>query len=102
MNSTWFSPEGFLAVEPFASQAIEKVVIDGILQTRVKKGLVRLKLITAPLDKFPEFEGEVTHVYLPSDYNTSTIFGRDVYEIDGIRFILVPMKDIKMFTQEDD
>lgn len=102
MSGNWYSPEGFVAVQPFPSQAIEKVVVDGILQTRAKKGLTRLALISVPFELFSRMEGEITHVYLPSDYNVSTIYGREVYEIDGTKFILVPLKDVKMFTHEDD
>lgn len=101
-KGNWYSPEGFVAVEPFPSQAIEKVVVDGILQTRAKKGLTRLKVLAVPLEQLSVYGGNLSHVYLPSDYNVSNIHGKNVYQKDDTSFILVPTKDVKVFSREDD
>ena len=96
-----YAPSGFLAVEPFPSQAIEKTVVNGILQTRVKSALTKLKLIATSLeDENTYSDKNVTHVYLPGDYNVSTIYGRNVYSVEGVRYILVPAKDVLALTDE--
>lgn len=84
---------GTLAVEPIVT-SVEKEVRHGVALAKQKIALIATKVVF-PDAKGDYLAGEV--VYLRGDC-IQLPWAREVFELDGKKFILVPINDVKLKT----
>ncbi len=74
-----------VAAQPFPAQEVKKKVVGGLLEFKIQGSLQGLRVIhgNAKISA-----GSV--IYVRSDCNTTTTWGKQVLSAEGLEFILVP------------
>jgi hypothetical protein len=84
----FFAPNGRVAVEPIPQTARTEAK-HGIIAPMNQAGIVPVKV----LFDSDEFEANTT-VYVRTRINTTTTYGKEIFEAEGKRFILIPKDEV--------
>lgn len=90
----YWGREGFIPVEPFP-EAPKAAVKGGVLQPMNQGALVRLAVLF-PTKNY--YVGQA--VYVRSKLAQTSLYARDVFEVDGKRFILIPEDEVILADQD--
>jgi len=82
---------GYLAVGPFPDKGIEAKTSNGFATIKQKNTLTMLPILFGS-EKFPG-----GHVWVSSSVHV-TQFAREVYELNGLSFILIPESEVRIFN----
>jgi len=90
-----------LAVEPFKDEDRKIQVEGGVIKPINQAQLTPLKVLFTSF-KYEEYDYQAGDVVLVrSKLHHDSIYNRSIYEWDGVRFILIPVKEVVMRIWED-
>ncbi|NBT57434.1 hypothetical protein EBT16_01495 [bacterium] len=88
-----------LAVEPFPTNQVEKEVKNGLAFVKQKSSLQPLKVVFSDFSKTEYAVGYT--VYVRADQCVST-WAKDVFELNGKKFILVPKNQVILVEKDNE
>lgn len=86
-------PNKRVALEPFPTSTGTEVV-NGVLRPKNQAALIGLKVVFGN-DQF--HEGAIC--YVRADKNRTTLWGKEVLEVDGKKFLLVPEEEVVLMDR---
>lgn len=93
-RSRFIVPGKKVAVEPFSTNAIKTETRNGVLLITQKLSLERLKVI---FDGGGRNAGE--YVWVRGTLATNTNYGKEIFEVEGQKFILINEDDVVLVDQ---
>lgn len=85
--------EDYVALEPFSGDEVAPKIVKGVLQNNAGSTLTQLKVVFESGKFFP---GDTVHIRTILSKNST--FGREIFEVEGKKFILVPTKEVVLQT----
>lgn len=84
----YMAKQGHIAVEPIPPRTTEGTVKNGVLQPVTRSALVAVKVV---FDGRGVEAGDIA--YVRSNLDRTTAYGKEVFEIEGKRFIVIPEEE---------
>lgn len=100
--ATFVVPNNMVALEPFPATAQKVEVKNGVIAPLDHSLLSRLKIVFMPteaMESWPE-EYDYTHAWVASKLQTVSTYARNVYDVNGTKFILVPISEVLLWEHE--